>query len=66
MTYEVLNGIGNVVAVFEVKSMADEYAESKGYKVKECDTYTSYQLCDFSGFEEVEINGINYYQEGRM
>ena len=28
MTYEVLNGIGNVVAAFEIKSMADEYAET--------------------------------------
>ena len=71
MRYEVRNEIDNVVAVFWIESMAQEFASAKGYKVVNlspdwCPSPDRWCKCDFSGFQEVEIDGISYYQKGRM
>lgn len=71
MNYEVRTPSGIVNAVFSIESDAEEYAAMKGYTVHEinsdfCPSYTSWQKCDFSGFQQVEIEGIRYYQKGRM
>lgn len=65
ITYEVVNNIGNVIAVFGVESVAKEYAESKGYTVRNINpdfapSAIYWCKCNFAGFQEVEIDGVEY------
>lgn len=68
MTYEVYNDLGYIIAVFPVESWAKEYAESKGYKVRNISpdwapNCESWHKCNFAGYRQVEIEGVEYRRE---